>query len=170
MKNKHFPRENKGCMWNTTFRLFSVSVRHSSPSSHSSAVSKTDSILLALGESLHKSTQPSKIKERSHKRVFCFWGVFSLLNLCVWAMNTQHQGKYFYLYFKMSKSKELGVHNHSALVIWNIIEREVCQRNEGLGEERQSIWACACWEQQSIIEDRVKGLAKQPWCNLSSRI
>lgn len=49
-------------------------------------------------------------------------------------------------------------------------KREVCQRNERLCEERQSIWVCA-WERerQSIIEDRVKGLAKQPWCNLSSR-
>lgn len=35
-----------------------------------------DSILLALGVSLHKSTQPSKIRECSHECVFCFCGVF----------------------------------------------------------------------------------------------
>lgn len=49
---------------------------------------------------------------------------FSLLNFCVWAINTQHQEKYFYLYFKCQSQR-----NRSALVIWNIIERELCQRD-----------------------------------------
>lgn len=54
-----------------------------------------DSILLALGEGLHKSSQPSKIREYSDECVFCFFGgVFFLpLSLCIWSMNTEHQGK-----------------------------------------------------------------------------
>lgn len=39
------------------------------------------------------------------------------LNYCIWAVNTWHQGEYFYLHFKMPNSKQLGVHNCSAPVI-----------------------------------------------------
>lgn len=53
-----------------------------------------------------------------------FFSPLPPLSVCVWAMNTQHRGKYFYLHFKMSNSKQLGVRNRSALVILNIIERE----------------------------------------------
>lgn len=97
------------------------------------SIRNRDSILLALGLSSHKSTQPSK-------RMFT-WGhilffhsflsfssftPFPILSLCVWGVNTQHQGKHFYLHFKMSNSKQSGVHNHSALVTLNITERRMC--------------------------------------------
>lgn len=85
-------------------------------------IKSRNSILLALGESAHKSTQPSKIRDRSHECVFCFSGVFPPLSVCVWAMNTQHQGKYFYLHFNMSNSKQLGVHNCSGPVILSATE------------------------------------------------
>lgn len=52
--------------------------------------------------------------------------------LCAQALKTEHQGKCFYLLFKMSNSKQLGVRNHSAPVILNITERE------SLLEERES--------------------------------
>lgn len=62
--------------------------------------------------------------ENVHMNVYSVFQLFfPPLNLCVWAMNTQHQGKYFYLHFKMSNPKQLGVHNRSALVILNIIEK-----------------------------------------------
>lgn len=73
---------------------------------------------------------------------------------------------------KCQTQKQLGLHRRSALVILNVIRIErgsKLERNERLGEERQLEWACI-WERgrQSMIEDGVRGLAKQPWCNLSS--
>lgn len=72
-----------------------------------------------------------------HMNVYSVLFFWLLLNLCVWTMNTQHQGDHFYLILRTSKSKELGVHNHSALVMWNIIERE---REESLSEDRETWW------------------------------
>lgn len=133
-----------------------------------------DSILLALGESLHKSSQPSKIREHSDECVFCFLGgVFFTFESMHMIYEYWASGKNTFISSsKCQTQKQLGLHRRSALVILNVIRIErgsKLERNERLGEERQLEWACI-WKRgrQSMIEDGVRGLAKQPWCNLSS--
>lgn len=64
------------------------------------------------------------------------------LSYCIWAMNTQHQGEYFYLHFKMSKSKQLGVPNCSAPVILSKERRSVLEQWETCWRETGQVSMC----------------------------
>lgn len=96
----------RGCI--STFRLFFCL--------HETLMS----YVLRKAVSLHKPNQLSKIRQCYHECIFFFSLLFIFpkpLSPCIWAMNTRHQGEYFYLHFRMSNSKQLGVRNCSAPVI-----------------------------------------------------
>lgn len=129
-------------------------------------IRKGDFSPLVWGVSLHKSNQPSKISQCLHECIVCspcylFPHTFDLLHM-------GHEHSYFYLHFKMSKSKQLGVRNCSAPVILSMERKSVLEHWETCWRETEQASMCRAKEWQRMIEDGVRGLAKQPWCNLSS--
>lgn len=169
--------ENKGHGNVSPVKLFSVSAKHPSPQSHSCAISKTQKQRLDSSCFGRKFAQiKSTIQDQRAFRWMCilfFWGVFFTFESMHMIYEYWASGKNTFISSsKCQTQKQLGLHRRSALVILNVIRIErgsKLERNERLGEERQLEWACI-WKRgrQSMIEDGVRGLAKQPWCNLSS--
>lgn len=103
-------------------------------------IRKGDFSPLVWRVSLHKWNQPSKISQCSHECVVCspcclFPHTFNLLH-----MGNEHS--YFYLDFKMSNSKRLGVRNCSAPVILSVERKSVLEHWESCGRESERASMC----------------------------
>lgn len=64
------------------------------------------------------------------------------LSYCIWAMNARHQGEYFYLHFRMSNSKQLGVRSCSAPVILSMERKSALEQQENCWRETEQASKC----------------------------